>query len=943
VTPPLETSSASTTSSIHGVAADGGPVISSTSASPGRPDATPRPPVPVPATGIELFGETPGSGYREPPSLVRRSDGQTVQLTPLLYEVLHAIDGRRNYYEIAEHVGDRIGRTASPADMLFLVEAKLRPLGLLRGHDGSEPELERVNPLLALRCRFVISRPELTRRITQPFAVLFRPALVVFFVAAFVWTTWWTFFEQGMAPSIRQAFYEPQLLLLVFALTLVSAGFHEFGHAAACRYGGATPGAMGFGLYLIWPAFYTDVTDSYRLGRRGRLRVDLGGLYFNMVFAVGTFAAWAWLRADALLLLIVAQVLQMSRQLAPLVRFDGYHILSDLIGVPDLFAHMKPTLLGMLPWRWRRGQHHALKPWARVAITLWVLVVLPLLLIMLVTIVMILPRLAATVWDSLGIQWEVLGQNWAAGEMADVGIRLLSIISLALPVLTVTYLIARVVRRAAAWLWRVTEGSVGKRALGGIGAVAVIAAVAFAWWPHGQYVPVDAEEKGTLPELFDFVELPAPELIRAAEEEPPTPTVAAPATDLAPAPLAAPAPNVPPAGSVGPPKLGVVLIPSGTVPEPAARTEPAPPTSDLPVADAEIADGIILTDGLLDADELLLDDIVVADEVLLIDADLLEPGAPVSDIDQPPAGDAPSDGGTDWPFPWRSPAENGEGDNRAAVFNTEDGSTVYDVALAFLWVTDGGPADQRNEALAYASCRDCKSVAVAFQVILIVGQVDEITPFNTSEAGNFECEDCTTHALAMQLIVTLREAPDDAVLEELATVWAALDHLEANIESLTLEEVYGWLRYTELQILGILTRAGGEVEGAADEQTTERSEGDLPDAGSDQSSLSDAESHQPEASSLQVAENAAQSEATSSEADATSDPQGSTPSTTADPTSPGATESPEPEEVPTPTPSEDSDPAGTAPGATTDAATLPEDDAASVDGATSEESSAGGL
>ena len=38
---------------------------------------------------------------------------------------------------------------------------------------------------------------------------------------------------------------------------------------------------MGFGFYLFWPAFYTDVTDSYRLGRGGRVRTDLGGLYFN--------------------------------------------------------------------------------------------------------------------------------------------------------------------------------------------------------------------------------------------------------------------------------------------------------------------------------------------------------------------------------------------------------------------------------------------------------------------------------------------------------------------------------------------------------------------------------------------------------------------------------------------------------------------------------------
>ena len=38
---------------------------------------------------------------------------------------------------------------------------------------------------------------------------------------------------------------------------------------------------MGFGLYLVWPALYSTVTDSYRLARVGRLRTDLGGVYLT--------------------------------------------------------------------------------------------------------------------------------------------------------------------------------------------------------------------------------------------------------------------------------------------------------------------------------------------------------------------------------------------------------------------------------------------------------------------------------------------------------------------------------------------------------------------------------------------------------------------------------------------------------------------------------------
>src|SRR6185503_5463987 len=146
---------------------------------------------------------------------------------------------------------------------------KLRPLGVLRAGDGTDPVVRRSSPLLALKLKLVVSSPTVTRLVATPFAQLFRPAVVLAMLAAFVLALWWVTFEHGLAAAARQALYEPSSLLLVLALTMLSAAFHELGHAAECRYGGARPGAMGVGLYLVWPAFYTDVTDSYRLGRGG--------------------------------------------------------------------------------------------------------------------------------------------------------------------------------------------------------------------------------------------------------------------------------------------------------------------------------------------------------------------------------------------------------------------------------------------------------------------------------------------------------------------------------------------------------------------------------------------------------------------------------------------------------------------------------------------------
>ena len=53
---------------------------------------------------------------------------------------------------------------------------------------------------------------------------------------------WWVFFDQGLGAAAYDAFQRPHLLLLVFVVTVLSGGFHEFGHAAAARYSGADPG-----------------------------------------------------------------------------------------------------------------------------------------------------------------------------------------------------------------------------------------------------------------------------------------------------------------------------------------------------------------------------------------------------------------------------------------------------------------------------------------------------------------------------------------------------------------------------------------------------------------------------------------------------------------------------------------------------------------------------
>ncbi|MDQ1598678.1 MAG: putative peptide zinc metalloprotease protein, partial [Actinomycetota bacterium] len=537
------------------------------------------------------------------------------------------------------------------------------------------------------------------------------------------------------------AFSRPGLFLLVFAVTALSAGFHEFGHAAACRYGGATPGAMGAGLYLVWPAFYTEVGDSYRLGRGGRVRVDLGGLYFNALFAVAMFGVWALTHWQALLLIIAAQVLQMLRQLAPLVRFDGYHILADLTGVPDLYSHIRPTLAGLLPHRWRRPS--ALTWWARAVVTVWVLLVVPLLLVSVVLMVVAFPRAAATAWASVVDQAHVLSGAWSAGDPAEVAVRLLSIAALALPVLAMAYLLARLLRRTVSSVRRSTAGHPARRAVAVLAAVAMLGGLAWAWWPGDSYRPIRPNERGT---LFDAV--PASLASRLA------------------LPRTAPVPAAP----------RLQEGDTGTAQTLWVGNQPPPPKAHPQLS------------------------------LVLVPADpAAEPAQAAA------AGPAATEAAPTWVFPFNRPEPPGDGDNQALAVNTTDGSIRYDVAFALVWADDGTVLNT-NEAYALARCSGCASVAIAFQVVLVLGQADVVVPQNLAAAVNYACVECITYALAQQLVLTLDGPLSEAGMSAIEAIWTQILQFGRTIDQVPLSQIQATLAGYEQQIVDIVeAESGGQT------------------------------------------------------------------------------------------------------------------------------------
>jgi putative peptide zinc metalloprotease protein len=415
------------------------------------------------AEGTELIGEYQGSGFAEARYIAGRGDGQVVQLSELLYRLAALIDGQRDLEALAGGLGTALEREVTGEQVEYLIEHQLRPTGIVAPGptipDEQNPGVEsparsagppsRPDPLLMLKYRVGLVPGRAVGVLARVFHPMFWPPVLLVMVGGFVG------FDvaivacggaEQVVPAARELFYRPGLTLLVLALVLAAAAFHECGHVTACRYGGARPGVMGVGLYLVWPAFYSTVTDTYRLNRRGRLRTDLGGVYFNAVFMAAMSGAYLLTGSPWLLVTLVLMHIETMWQFLPSVRLDGYYILADLVGVPDLFSRLGPVLHSMVPGRAMHPRVAELKPWTRRVISLWVALVAPCLLCWVAAFIVLAPQVLPIAWAALLTLIEATLAAAHTGQTSTAALGVVQLILLVLPYAGTTLITINVCR-----------------------------------------------------------------------------------------------------------------------------------------------------------------------------------------------------------------------------------------------------------------------------------------------------------------------------------------------------------------------------------------------------------------------------------------------------------------------------------------------------------------
>jgi putative peptide zinc metalloprotease protein len=204
-----------------------------------------------------------------------------------------------------------------------------------------EPPRFRGSPLY---CRFKVFDPcRLLQRLLPwtgffytPFFVVLSAAAIL--LAASVTITSWSDFRQEL-PRLYGSWSS---IAVVLALNFLVVGAHEFGHGLTCTRFGGEVHEMGCALVFLQPAFYCNVSDAWLFAEKSkRLWVGIAGPYFELFLWSLAVLIWRTTEPDAWINFITLSVMATSGvktllNFNPLIKLDGYYLLSDYLEIPNL-------------------------------------------------------------------------------------------------------------------------------------------------------------------------------------------------------------------------------------------------------------------------------------------------------------------------------------------------------------------------------------------------------------------------------------------------------------------------------------------------------------------------------------------------------------------------------------------------------------------------------
>jgi len=283
--------------------------------------------------------------------------GRYFNLTVLAARTAKLLDGQRTADQVATDLASRFGEDLSAEEVAGFVE-QLKAMGLVVG--SSPPRVRSpIRSVLAFQVH-LLDPSRLLDWLDRRLGFLFNRAFLVVGGLAILaamgiclahFGAWGLELRRGLGWQSFLTIYLP-------ALAMMAA--HELAHGLACRHLGCAVRDMGVIFYYFQPCTYCDVTDSWMLPPRQRITVMLAGSFFEaLVWAVAVFGLVVLpagsTAAEVALGIVATSGIKCVFNLNPLIKLDGYYVLSDLLGLPNLRSTAFECLFDRL-----RGQRSSL-------------------------------------------------------------------------------------------------------------------------------------------------------------------------------------------------------------------------------------------------------------------------------------------------------------------------------------------------------------------------------------------------------------------------------------------------------------------------------------------------------------------------------------------------------------------------------------------------------
>ena len=162
---------------------------------------------------------------------------------------------------------------------------------------------------------------------------------------------------QARMPGFEQ-FFDVNKWYMFVGVLAVTKMLHEFGHGLACKRLGGECHEIGFMLLVLTPCLYCNVSDSWRLPNKWhRAAIGAAGMYVELILAtIATFIWWfvqpGLVQDICLQIMLVCSISTVLFNGNPLLRFDGYYILSDILEIPNMYQKSTKALTTLLGRHW---------------------------------------------------------------------------------------------------------------------------------------------------------------------------------------------------------------------------------------------------------------------------------------------------------------------------------------------------------------------------------------------------------------------------------------------------------------------------------------------------------------------------------------------------------------------------------------------------------------